>query len=82
MSNRRFVNLPGGPEGRAVEVEKPCIEGEEHGAGERQLLTPVRHGIGGQDQGILDLLHQLVRDLLGVESVGCHTKTSRFQAGC
>ena len=55
---------PGGAERGALEVQQPRLEGEQHGAGEGQLLAPVRHRVRGEDEGVLYLLHQLVRDLL------------------
>ena len=45
------------------------VGGEQHGAPHGELLAPVRRGVAGEDQRVVDLLHQLVGDLLTDELV-------------
>ena len=50
-----------------MEIEQSRVERKQHWARKCELLAPVGHGVGGQDQRILNLLDKLVRDLLRVE---------------
>ena len=53
----------------ALKVEKSSIKWKQHRTREGELLTPIRHWVGAQDQWILNLLNQLVSDFLWCEEV-------------
>ena len=50
-----------------MEVHLPSLEWEEEEGVEAELLQPAGQQGGREDPGVLDLSHQLVRDLLTEE---------------
>lgn len=59
--------VPWCAKGSAVKEELPCLEGKEKWTGCCQLVSPFRKGTARQDNGVVNLLNQLVHNLFAVE---------------